>query len=117
MSDSLAVLNRQVFNAVGQALANVQVAVLIGDVNGASPVNVTTQPGSPLATIYADPQGTQEIPNPTTTDGLGNLCATYNGVTTIGVWVNTSGYDSSHYFVLQIFGPGIAGQQLIPVSK
>ncbi len=116
MSDSLKVINYTAVSAEGQPLANVQVAVLIGDINGASPVNATTQPGSPLATIYADPQGQHEISNPATTDGLGALCSTVNGVTNVGIWVNTSGYGSSPYYVLQVYGPGIVGQRLIPIS-
>ena len=116
MSDSLKVINHQVTNALGQSLAGVQVAVLIGDVNGASPVNATMQPGTPLAELFADPQGTQSIPNPATTDGLGNLSATFNGVTTLGVWISISGYGSSNYYVLQVYGPGVVGQQLTPIS-
>jgi len=116
MSDNLKVINCTVTSPQGQPLAGVQVAVLVGDINGASPVNASTQPGSPLATLFADPQGTNEIGNPATTDGLGHLCATVNGVTTIGVWVNNTGYGSSNYYVLQVYGPGIVGQQLIPIS-
>jgi hypothetical protein len=116
MSDSLKVIKYVATSALGQPLANVQIAVLTGDINGGDPANVSTQPGSPLTTIFADPQGANEITNPATTDGLGNLCATANGVTTIGVWVNISGYDSSTYFVLQVYGPGIVGQVLVPVS-
>jgi hypothetical protein len=116
MSDSLKVINYTALSPEGQPIAGVQVAVLIGDVNGANPVDASTQPGSPVATIYADPQGQHEISNPATTDGLGALCATVDGVTTVGVWVNISGYGSSTYFVLQVYGPGIVGQRLIPVS-
>ena len=113
MSDLLIVINRQFFSANGQALAGLQIAVLVGDINGASQVNATAFPGSPLATLYADPAAAQPVSNPVTTDGLGNLCSTYNGVTNLGVWVATS---SNKYFVLQVSGPGISGQQLIPLS-
>ena len=113
MSDSLIVIHRQFISANGQALSGLQVAVLVGDINGASQVNATAFPGSPLATLYADPAGAQPVSNPVTTDGMGNLCSTYNGVTNLGVWVNTS---SNNYFVLQVSGPGIPGQQLIPLS-
>jgi hypothetical protein len=116
MSNSLKVINYVALSAEGQPLANVQVAVLVGDINGASPVTSTTQPGSPLATLYADPQGSHEIANPATTDGLGNLCSTVDGVTNVGVWVNNTGYGSSNYFVLQVFGPGVSQQRLIPIS-
>jgi hypothetical protein len=116
MSDSLKCIKYVATSPQGQPLANVQIAVLTGDINGNQPVNASGQPGTPLATIYADPQGSHQITNPATTDGLGNLCATVDGVTTIGVWVNTSGYGASPYFVLQVYGPGIVGQQLVPFN-
>jgi hypothetical protein len=116
MSDNLKIIKYCATSALGQPLANVQIAVLTGDINGANPVNATAQPGSPLATLYADPQGENEITNPATTDGLGNLCSTVNGVTNIGVWVNTTGYEASPYYVLQVYGPGIVGQVLVPIS-
>src|SRR5580692_5188188 len=104
MSDNLKVIKYCVTSAQGQPLAGpgIQIAVLTGDINGNQPVNATAQPGSPLATLYADPQGQHEISNPATTDGLGNLCSTQGGVTNIGVWVNISGYGSSSYYVLQV---------------
>lgn len=116
MSDSLKVIKYCATSAQGQPLADVQIAVLVGDINGSAPVNVTTQPGTPRATIFADPQGLHEITNPATTDGLGNLKGTVNGVDTIGVFVNTNGYGASTYFVLQIYGPGIVGQVLVPIT-
>ena len=119
MANSKFVILKSVTNANGQPLANVSVAVLTGDIGGASPAVTTTQPGSPLATIYADPQGNTALTNPTTpgtntvtTDGLGNLCSSVNGVTTIGVYVA----DSPAYYVLQIYGPGVLAQQLIPIT-
>lgn len=125
MADTLSVINKQITSVIGQPLPGVSVAVLVGDINGASPVDATTQPGSPLATIYADPQGTTPLTNPTTlgttatvgVDGFGNLCSIVNGVYTIGIWVSSGGYGPpTHYFVLQVFGAGIVGQQLIPCS-
>ena len=119
MSNTLAVINHSFSNSEGQPLAGLICALLLGDINGASPVTATSQPGSPLASCYADPQGTTALTNPNpggfplptaylTTDGFGNLCSIVNGVTTIGVWV-----AKSAYYVLQVYGPGIVAQQLI----
>jgi hypothetical protein len=121
MSDSLGVINFQVTNAIGQPLADVSVAILKGDINGSNPANTTTQPGTPLANIYADPAAQIPLTNPTTpgtntvtTDGLGNLCSVVNGVTSQGVWVVFSGYGSSQFYVAQIYGPGILGTANTP---
>jgi hypothetical protein len=122
MSNTLAVINQIFQDSQGRPLAGLIIALLTGTVNGASPVTSSTQPGSPLATCYADPQGTTELTNPNpggfplpdaylTTDGYGNLCSVVNGVETIGVWV-----AASAYYVLQAYGAGIVGQQLIPFA-
>lgn len=49
----------QLANTAGQAIPGGIVAVLIGV---ADAVNLTDQPGSPLATIWADPYGNSQIP-------------------------------------------------------
>lgn len=124
MSNSLVVINRTILNADGQPLPGVTVAVLVGTINGASPAVTTTQPGTPLATLYADPQAAIPIHNPSdpsqaatlAIDGLGNLGSLVNGVFNIGVWLSNTGYGGSNYFVLQIFGPGVSQQQLVPCS-
>lgn len=124
---SLYVINRTFTNAAGQPLPNLSIAILVGKLNGSSGnADTSTQPGSPLATIHADPDGVTLLSNPTTpgtntvtTDGLGNLCSVVNGVTTLGVYINTSGYEASIYAVIQAYGPGIVGvdnQFLIPCS-
>jgi hypothetical protein len=118
MSDTLGIINYQVLNVLGQPLANVEIAILAGDLGT---VVTSTQPGSPLAVLFADPGKVTAITNPTTpgtatvtTDGLGNLCTLVNGVYTIGVCVGSSGYGSPpEYVVLQIFGAGVAQQQLV----
>lgn len=123
------VVNRQFLSQVGQPLANLTIAVLIGNIGaGSGNANTSTQPGSVLATVYADPLGTQGIlTNPTTpgtntltTDGSGNLCSaiqTDSGIVyTLGIYLNTSGYGASTQFVLQVYGAGIIGQQLIPIT-
>src|SRR5271168_1554665 len=120
------VVNRTFLNSEGQPLAGLTIAVLVGKIGGSSGNATTnTQPGSPLATVYADADGHQgTLSNPTTpgvntltTDGLGNLCSLIDGVYTIGIYLNTSGYGASTTFVLQVYGPGVAGgQQLIPLT-
>jgi hypothetical protein len=53
-------------NAVGTALPGVSVAVLT------QPANTSTQPGTPLASIFTDSTGATPLANPLTTDNLGN---------------------------------------------
>jgi hypothetical protein len=79
-------------DVLGDALAGVTIAVLSGTLPeyGGS-VNVTTEPGSPLANIYWDPAGTDPMENPTTTDGMGNLLF----------------FAPSGYYVLQTYGPTV----------
>jgi hypothetical protein len=128
MANYLAIINYQLLNSEGQPIAGAQVAVLSGDLNGASNVTSTTQPGSPLATIYADPQASTSLANPTTpgsntvtTDGYGNLCSIVDveGVltTTLGICVkySTTSTVTSNY-VLQFYGSGINGQLLVPFA-
>lgn len=121
------VINWVFTNASGQPLANVQIAILTGTVLGSPEVDASTQPGSPLAPVFADNEGATTLTNPTTlgtntitTDGSGNLCSSVvvDGklITTIGVWADTT---SNTYFTIQAYGGGIAGvgnQQLIPLS-
>ena len=110
MANTLKCINTVILNALGQPLQGVTVEVLTGTINGASAVVTTTQPGTPAATCYADPQGSNAVTQPLTTDGLGNLISTYLGVSNLGVWV------ASGYYVLQVYGTGIVGQLLIPLS-
>lgn len=110
MANTLKVINQVILNALGQPLAGVNVAILSGTINGASAAATSTQPGTPAATCYSDPQGSHAVTQPLTTDGLGNLISTYLGVSYPGVWV------ASGYYVLQIYGTGIVGQTLIPLS-
>jgi hypothetical protein len=58
-SPTLSSFQGQLFNTAGGAVAGATITVLSGQVDT---VNVTNQPGSPLATIYADPYGYSEIP-------------------------------------------------------
>ncbi len=53
-----------VFNSRGVPLAGASVRVCAQPATG--------KPCAPLALIYSDPGLTQALPNPTTTDGLGN---------------------------------------------
>jgi hypothetical protein len=62
-------LDRWVQNALGNAIAGASVAICT------QPANTSTQPPSPLATLYADPNGVTQISNPLTTDGYGHAYA------------------------------------------
>jgi hypothetical protein len=55
-----------VLDSVSRPVPGASVAVLT------QPATATTQPGSPLASIFQDSAGLIPMPNPTTTDGLGN---------------------------------------------
>jgi hypothetical protein len=57
----------------------------------AQPANTTTTPCSPLALVYSNPQLTQALVNPLTTDGLGNY----------------SFYAAPAKYTIQIYGPGL----------
>lgn len=96
MSDTLGIIQYQALSTEGQPLADINIAILSGDI---TTVVTTTQPGSPLATLYTDPTGDTTTPNPTMTDGLGNL--------------NVS--VAPGYYVLQIYGPGVRDQLLVQV--
>src|SRR5580698_6971197 len=61
-------------NTQGQAVPGISIAVLAGQVDT---VDVATQPGSPLATIYADPYGNSQIPQQAV--NLAGTCATAAG--------------------------------------
>ena len=85
------------FNAI--VGAGVTVTVLSGTLGGTEAVNTSTTPGSPLATVYADPYGNtviNQVTNPIVTDGGGNY----------SVWV------SPGYYVLQFWGNSVNGQVL-----
>jgi len=58
--------DNHVSNIVGQALEGVSIAVLT------QPATLTSQPGTPLATIYSNSTGTP-LSNPFQTDALGNF--------------------------------------------
>lgn len=58
-SPTLCSFQGQLFNTAGGAVAGANITVLTGQVDT---VNVTNQPGSPLAHVYADPYGYSEIP-------------------------------------------------------
>jgi hypothetical protein len=55
-----------VLDSVSRPVSGASVAVLT------QPANTSTQPGSPLASIFQDSAGLIPMTNPTTTDGLGN---------------------------------------------
>ncbi len=86
-------------NSLGQGNPNATVIVLSGTIGGARAVNTTTQPGTPLATIYADPYGATQI-NQTTgplTTAAGNGWFQF--------WT-----ACNSYVVIQAYGLGINGQ-------
>lgn len=85
-------------NTVGQSLPDVTVIVLNGTVGGSQNANTETQPGSPLATIYADPYGSVAINQSTAPMN------TAPGQGTFEFWA------ASGYYVIQAYGPGIIGQ-------
>jgi hypothetical protein len=75
----------------GVAVANATIIVLSGQTDT---VNTTTQPGTPLASIYSDPYGNNAInqsTSPLQSDGLGNY----------QFWA------APGWYVLQIYGAGI----------
>lgn len=85
----------EVKNALGQPIAQASIAVLSGTLPAyGGSVSVATQPGSPLATIYSDPNGNTPISQPLQTDGLGNF----------QFWALPGNY------VLQMYGSGINPQ-------
>jgi hypothetical protein len=49
----------QLFNTAGSAVPGATISVLLGQTDT---VNISTQPGSPLGSIYADPYGNSQIP-------------------------------------------------------
>ena len=90
-------------NPQGQAVPNATVTVLSGTIGGSQTVYTGSQPGSPLAVIYADPYGSVQIDQTVShlvSDGSGNF----------GFWAN------SGWYVLQIYGPGVEGQFVQQVS-
>src|SRR5262249_22959661 len=83
--------DRTVQSTTGQALPGVSVAVLT------QPASTSTQPGTPLATIYSDSSGTA-LTNPTTTDNLGNVFF----------------YAAPGTYTVQIYGSLLVQQQVFP---
>jgi hypothetical protein len=77
-----------VFNSRGMPLAGATVRVCA--------MPATGQPCSPLALIYSDLALTQALPNPTTTDGLGNY----------------SFYAAPGKYMIEISGPAITTRQI-----
>ena len=98
-SPTLASITGQVIDSSGQIIPGATITVLSGTIGGTDAVNTTTQPGTPLATIWADPYGNTLINQATTplvSDGNGNYQC----------------WASSGYYVVQIWGSGINGQFL-----
>ena len=91
-------------NSLGQVIPDATVIVLSGTVNGAQAVNTNIQPGTPLATIYADPYGATPI-NQTTSP-----ITTAAGDGTFQFWA------PSGYYVIQAYGPGINGQYVYGIA-
>lgn len=106
MSALLVPIYYQASGPTGDQLAGVYVAVLTGT---PTTVDVSGQPGSPLATIYTDSTGATQAVNPARTDGKGNLTAS-NTAPGPGVWV-ASGGD----YTLQIYGVGLIGNLIVPI--
>src|SRR5277367_5675769 len=79
-------------NAVGVALAGVSVAVL------SQPADTTTQPGTPLASIFTDSTGVTPLANPLSTDNLGNYFF----------------YAAPGTYTVQIYGAQLLEQQVFP---
>jgi len=107
MSSSTPILNTWVdtiINSAGQVLPNVTIYVLTGTVGGTQAVDTSTTPGSPLATIYADPYGATPINQSTTPLNTSAGSGTYQFWATPG------------YYVIQAFGPGINGQLIQGIS-
>lgn len=77
-----------VFNSRGVPLAGASVRVCAQPATG--------KPCAPLALIYSDPGLTQALPNPTTTDGLGNYFF----------------YAAPGKYEIEISGPGITTKQI-----
>ena len=77
-----------VFNSRGVPLAGASVRVCAQPATG--------KPCTPLALIYSDPGLTQALPNPTTTDGLGNYFF----------------YAAPGKYEIEISGPGITTKQI-----
>src|SRR5713101_7149239 len=77
-----------VFNSRGIPLAGATVRVCA--------MPASSQPCSPLALIYSDVALTQALPNPTTTDGLGNYTF----------------YAAPGRYMIEISGPGITTRQI-----
>ncbi|HEX2714597.1 MAG TPA: hypothetical protein VHM88_20585, partial [Candidatus Acidoferrales bacterium] len=82
-----------VLNSRGLPAAGVSVAVC------AQPANTSTTPCSPLVNLYSNPQLTQALVNPLTTDGLGN----YNF------------YAAPGKYTIQIYGPTVTTKVLSDV--
>jgi hypothetical protein len=78
-------VQNSVLNGVSRPVPGAKVAVLT------QPATTSTQPGSPLASIFLDPAGTQPATNPVLTDGLGNY----------------SFYVAPGVYTLQIYGNGV----------
>lgn len=79
-------------NAVGTALPGVSVAILT------QPADTSTQPGTPLATIFTDATGVTPLTNPLTTDNLGNYFF----------------YAAPGTYTIQIFGAQLLEEQVFP---
>ena len=99
------IITQQIITPSGVGVRGASVAVLQGDL---SSVDVSTFPGSPLATVYDTPTTQNVVSNPVVTDGYGNVISspTANGA---GIAV------ASGYYVLQIQGGVPPVNLIIPV--
>lgn len=103
MAATLGIYTGIVTNSLGQAVPGATIIVLSGTIGGTDAVNLSTQPGSPLATIYVDPYAQtliDQTTSPLLSDDNGNFsfCAT------------------SGWYVLQIYGLGVGAQYTQGIS-
>lgn len=84
-------------DVLGRAVPQCTIAVLEGLPDD---VDTTTQPGSPLAGIFTDPDGADPLDNPFQTDGAGNY----------------QFYAASGNYTIQIYGSGIRDQFLLQLT-
>ncbi len=86
-------------NPGGQVIPNATVIVLAGTIGGSAAVNTNTKPGTPLATIFADPYGATPINQTTNPINTATLNGSFQFWSACGA-----------YLVIQAYGPQIAQQ-------